>query len=585
MNTAASLRPHYASIASVWSTFPETGGYVQHHVRGEDDEGNRTGSEKKQPASHRGWYFEGATNFGRCLFAVPEACRSNMPPLRIDVLIPCQTKWAPDTWTRLDAAKSAHMTDGRIAQLGIAEYLAVVLEKWAASVPDFNTLYLSQPLGTNISVDIIGENPDATDVHFTTDKQLAGRLHSVETVRKMWGLAVEDMPPSIDLRELKFQRRVAKSVMTVTLTSDIEQKIYILKCRTDGAQSMYHEIKVLLTLSPHPNIIQRPPYLVTIYSESHDENRICGFLLEYQAGGSLEDALPLRDFTFLERMEQAEQLTAALLNIKEQGLFYSDLKMDNVLLSTTDSSATTILADFEQGRNIFTFAPPEIYYVEWLQDLSVDSSLPSSTRQPFADLFRSYMSSRGFEPPYPARRGPYDNPPNGWCLPWLSSTPAEREAGMVFCLGKALYCIFEGVGAVSNVLGSSRASDDSLELPNFAKTPQKMQALIQQCTQGARETEYGGLGIVRVGSKIFPRGKTGRHGEERATIEQTKVAIKETWTKEVERTQAFVQARMRYDKGEEEDGDGSLLKYLQRPTLTEVLKALQEFDMSHSARI
>ena len=578
MNTAASLRPHYASIASAWATFPETGGYVEHHVRGEDDESNRrTGSEKTQPASHRGWYFEGATNFGRCLFAVPEACRSNMPPLRIDVLIPCQTRWAPDTWTKLDAAKSAHMTDGRIAHLGITEYVAVVLEKWAASLPDFNTLYMSQPLGTNISIDKIGENLDATDVHFITDKNLAGRLHSVETVRKMWGLGAEDMPPSIDLRELKFERRIAKSVMTVTLTSDNEQKTYILKCRTDGAQSMYHEIKVLLTLSPHPNIIQRPPYLVTTYSKGHDEHRICGFLLVYQAGGSLEETLPLRDFTFTERMEQAKQLTAALLNIKEQSLFYSDLKMDNVLLSTTDSAATTILADFEQGRNIFTFAPPEIYYVEWLEELSADKSLDSSTRQPFADLFKSYMSSRGFEPPYPARRGPYENPPNGWYLPWLSSTPAEREAGMVFCLGKALYCIFEGVSAVSNVLGISRASDESVELPNFVKTPKKLQALIEKCTLGARETEYGGLGIVRVGSKIFPRGKTGSNGEERATVEQTKVAIKETWTKEVERTQAFVQARMRHDKGEE-DVDVSLLKYLQRPTLTEVLKALQGFS-------
>ena len=575
MNSAASLRQHYASISSPWAAFPDTAGYVEHHVRGEDDDQDQGSSVETQPAFRHGWYFEGATNFGRSLFAVPEACRSNMPPLRIDILIPDQTKWAPSLWTKLDAAKSSHILDGRIAYLGIAEHVSVILERWAASIPDFNMLYLSQPLGAAICIDKIDENIDTTNVRFVVDKGLADRLHSVETIRKMWDFETTKMPYAIKLEELRFLRRIAKSVMTVTIASDIEQKIYALKCRIDGAQSMYHEMKTLLTISPHPNIIPRPCHLVTIYSAAHAEYRVCGFLLEYQAGGNLEDTLPIKDFTLTERLEQAKQLTTALLHVKQQGQFYSDLKMDNVLLSSATSSTNTVLADFEQGRNIFTFAPPEIYYVEWLQDLSFAESIPYSAQRPFAQLFESYMSSRGFEPPYPARRGPYDNPPNGWCLPWLSSTPAEREAGMVFCLGKAIYCIFEGVSAVSNVLGISRASDESIELPHFAKTPAPLRSLIEECTQGAREFEYGGLGIMRVGSKIFPRGRTGRNGEARATVEETKLAIKKTWNKEVIRTEAFVKARMRHDAGEIRDDDAKWLKYLDRPTLSDVLKTLE----------
>ena len=53
------------------------------------------------------------------------------------------------------------------------------------------------------------------------------------------------------------------------------------------------------------------------------------------------------------------------------------------------------------------------------------------------------------------------------------------------------------------------------------------------------------------------------------------MAIKETWTKEVERTRAFVEARMRHNKGESEDNDVGRLKYLQRPTPAEVPKALK----------
>lgn len=90
--------------------------------------------------------------------------------------------------------------------------------------------------------------------------------------------------------------------MTVMVASDPEQKIYVLKCRTDGGQGMYHEIKLLLTLSPHPNITPFPPYLVTSHYENYDGNLLCGFLLEYQAGGSLKDNLPCKDFTFTERL-------------------------------------------------------------------------------------------------------------------------------------------------------------------------------------------------------------------------------------------------------------------------------------------
>ena len=583
MNLAASLRPHYASISCAYDTFPDTAGYVEHHVSGEDDDADliscTSSAKRAQPVSHHGWYFEGATNFGRNFFVVPEACRSNMPPLRIDVLIPCQTKWAPSLWTKLDAAKSAHMPDSRVAHLGIAEHVAKILEKWAASVSGFDKVYLNQPLGTNILIDKIEENTDATDVHFEIDKNLDNRLYSVETIRGLWCSKIEEMPRSIDIRDLKFLRRIAKSCMTVTIVSDPEQKTYVLKCRTDSAQGMYHEIKLLLNLAPHPHITPRPPRLATIYSAKHDEQRVCGFLLEYQAGGSLEDVLPYKDFTLTERLTQAKQLTAALIHIQQQREFYSDLKMDNVLLNTTNSSAIIILVDFEQSRNIFTFAPPEVYYVEWLQELSASKTVPKLKRKQYAALFEQYLTSRDIESPFLANKRLQDNATSGGYLPWLSSSPAEREAGMVFCLGKAIYCIFEGVSVVSNVLGISRAGDERLELPNYVNTPRPLRNLIDKCTRGARESEYGGLGIVRVGSKIFPRGKTGRNGEERATVEETKVAIKETWKKEAERTEAFVRARLREQNGRREDGDAALLKYLQRPSLTEVLKTLEQIKV------
>ena len=97
------------------------------------------------------------------------------------------------------------MVDGRVAHLGIAEYEATILKKWAISPPDFDRPYVSKPFGTNIVIDRIGGNSDAPEAYFTTDDRFFGRLHCVETVRKVWGFEIEDMPHPLDLRKIEAQ--------------------------------------------------------------------------------------------------------------------------------------------------------------------------------------------------------------------------------------------------------------------------------------------------------------------------------------------------------------------------------------------
>ena len=86
--------------------------------------------------------------------------------------------------------------------------------------------------------------------------------------------------------------------------------------------------------------------------------------------------------------------------------------------------------------------------------------------------------------------------------------------------------------------------------------------------------------ITRCGGKVFPLGKTGMDGETEATFEETKVAIKDFWQNEMEKAEAFIGAKVRYENGEADDNDLELLDYLRRPKLAHVLYTLESFRMS-----
>lgn len=137
----------------------------------------------------------------------------------------------------------------------------------------------------------------------------------------------------------------------------------------------------------------------------HNEHRICGFLLQYHEAGALQEALPQRmqngTLMLRDQVRWAKEVTTALIHVQSTpGQFYSDLKMDNILLSSDGEKETAILADFEQSRNFYNWAPPEIYYVEWIAELSnADLARPNSinpqTKETFSAILKRYLSSKG----------------------------------------------------------------------------------------------------------------------------------------------------------------------------------------------
>ncbi|KAH8757016.1 hypothetical protein F5882DRAFT_43711 [Hyaloscypha sp. PMI_1271] len=598
MNISDKLRKHLAFSAAGVVPFPETfDGYLNYEVGGELR--NSAKPELWRSLSHAvpnpTWRIDGAI-FGTRYFATPLFLLSDFPPLRIDVVIPDQLDWAQELWGVLGASDSVHMHDERVANLGISRYLVLLLDSWSSSYPDFERIYRGLPFGSSIVVGNIGLKLSESRIRINRNIQLPSHLLSISNLQELWKLQDDSMPVAVDLHRLRFVKRLFSSICLIEHAG----KPMIFKSNTQSPSSIYHEIKVLLSLPPHPNIVGPPKALVTISSDSHSEKcLICGFLLEYYELGSLEAYLPqIRDSHSLRAQDQLRwslELASALIHIHSQvGMFYSDLKMDNILLRLINGKVSIVLVDFEQSRNLYTWAPPEVFYVEWIAELSFRGltridGLSDQLMLEFREVMERYFSSRGVTLPVPVQPLDYDNPQHGWYYPWLTSTPEEQESGSVYCLGRALWCIFECVGNTSNVLGRSHPhdSDSQYEFPMFTyRTPDSIQQIIRKCTSGAREwTGDGPLGLFRRGGKVYPRGRTGTMGQPIATVEETKEAVKRVWKLEIVKAKEFLLAREKYRNGSADVDDVELLGYLRRPTLKDVHVFLKDLEIEETETV
>ena len=262
--------------------------------------------------------------------------------------------------------------------------------------------------------------------------------------------------------------------------------------------------------------------------------------------------------------------------------------MDNIVIdSVKDGSEIAVLLDLEQGRNIYNWAPPEVYYLEWITELcSADQmrtdELPQKIVAHFSEILKRYLALKGHGWPIPGEPDVYDNPPHGWYYPWTLSTQEERESGIVFLLAKALWCIFEGREEADIILGRSTPEDGQLRFPEFHLTPEPIRKLIQESSAVATEWKDGKIKIYRRGGRLFPLGKTGLNGEAEGTLEETIAATRQFWQNEMVKAESFLEARMRYYQGHATEKDLQWLDYLRRPSLSEVLHTLESFNSAHS---
>lgn len=575
------------------------------------------------------WQMAGCTGLGTQFHALPTFFKLSIPPLRIDVFIPEPN--TVDLLVRdvLDLDVAFHTRDNhRVRGLAITRHILRTLQIWTleglkdganefvpGDLDSFEAFYRSLPFGSRIVFENLTLNIRDIRITVAPTHYLERYLRSAEALETYWGgneaqaaggRTALPLPPSVDYLRVSVVNQLHDSVSVVQI--DGQGPLWILKALTSHSKYLYHELRILLSMEPHPNIISRPAHLVTKRCSFGSKTAVLGFTEEFHEPGSLRDAVPLLaihgQLTRQMQLRWSRQLASALVHIRSRArTFYPDLRLDNIVLSR---DGDVIMVDFEQRGVWCEFAAPEVNAVEYVRLLAIDEDIDESVRERHAAILLDLLP--------PEARGPLgDGAPagigsalglpereeyagndgtvaGGYNVAWACLTPEEQEAAEVYMLGRVLWCIFEGVCSpqVGAIWQSYRRESD-LEFPAFRNTPPRVRDLIDRCTRGRREplsrliVRRGRALVMRDRSKVAASGS----GEASATaaahvdghidgpaearlVQRTANAW---WTKEVDVADRWLEKRAALIKAGEYDGN-----YWGRPKMAEVLAKLEDLE-------
>lgn len=324
-------------------------------------------------------------------------------------------------------------------------------------------------------------NCGETGIWLCPNNELERRYLALPRLQQLWEPLSLDMPPILQLEDLRSIRRLHDSV-SVVLLPDGRQAVF--KGAVRVVARMYHELRELLRLPSHPNVIAKPLYIVTRQTRNRTKPIVCGFILPYHSGGSLVDRLKCNTpdgslaLSLETKVKWIFQLTSALLHIHncEEG-FYSDLRLDNIVITEEND---LVLVDLEQCGSAR----------RWLH--------PAAWPDPPRDEQRLTWAESPINPAHMPRGIFYSNPPSGYFKPFTRATDTERQMMENYSLAKVMWCIFEEQTNEKVLLdlfaeGEGNAKPGSPQqsgvcvFPNFHKTPWRMRYWIWLCTRVSAE--------------------------------------------------------------------------------------------------
>ncbi|KAL7787547.1 hypothetical protein V8C37DRAFT_390256 [Trichoderma ceciliae] len=507
------------------------------------------------------WRIDGCTAFGTQFYAVPLFVES-IPPFRIDVFIPEPATISPELRSVLDMDVAFYTRDAsRISQLGVTQHVLRLLQYWTSTLDDARQIYQNVPFGSRIVFNNLPKHVSQVRVSIAPTYYLERQMLSVSSFQAFWGAHVE-LPRTVDIHDVVYLSQLHDSVCLV----GYEGKTWIFKALTSYTKYLYHELRQLLSIKSHPNIVARPVHLITKKCSFGSKTAVIGFTLELHVHGSLRDLIPFLEVhdqvSLADKAKWSVQLCSALVHLRETcRIFYPDLRLDNIVLS---ESGDVVMVDFEQRGVWCEFAAPEVNAIEYVRLLAIDDEIPSDIRDRYADMLTSMLPAweemgQGED---------YAWPSEGYNVPWACLTPKEQEACEVYMLGRVLWCIFESNSAPQRAaVWLSYRWEPLVEFPGYTRTPPAMQHLIDRCTRG-RQAGLSRL-IVRRRDKLVLR-ELESTGESAAQDVQ-KIA-RDWWAKEIAESEAWLKERAAGMKR----GDWNE-NYYDRPSLREVRDALDEF--------
>ncbi|KAL2075042.1 hypothetical protein VTL71DRAFT_8822 [Oculimacula yallundae] len=471
------------------------------------------------------WRIDGCTSLGNQFFTVPTFL-SPLPPLRVDTFLPDPRFWPPGLRHDLGFDKAFLFRDWRINHFGICQHILRALEYWSDSFPDFGNLYRDLPFGSRIMFENMSMNIRSIRIRIARTHDLERQLLPLSSLK--FGSHFPT-PDTLDISQLTLIRQFQDSAALVRVSKSPDDDVVVFKTLSDEPKYLNHEMDILLSMPKHENIISRPSQIVTKRCKFGGKIAVVGFTIQYHAQGSLRDILPFRRLhgalKLQDKIKWATQVISALQHIKSKGPgWYCDLRLDNILLSDDDD---VILIDFEQRGVLPAFASPLDNYLQYVNILVNDSSLDTTTRKEFKDLYDKHI-----RPFVPKRKDQHQG-----CVPWLCMSSLEREASELYMLGRLLWCIFEGVSAPQKEFWMEYKHEPEIEFPEFRDTPKQLRELILSC---APDWNVAGKRLQRKAFGLrFRDSSDGKDISEFVFRKQVTAA----WHEEIERAKVFLGGR------------------------------------------
>ncbi|KAK1751183.1 hypothetical protein QBC47DRAFT_308241 [Echria macrotheca] len=549
------------------------------------------------------WRVDGADVDGRRIFATPRFVVGR-PPLRVDVYLPLWEDYSRPLKAALRPEQLIYTTGSDVSKLPVTRHVMSALESWSSAQPDFEAQYNTVPFGSQILVTEVTATIEdtAAGICLCPDYDVEQAMLTVDELHSMWNLSVGQWPPVLELDDIGFVRQLHEAISLVTVsngssTTTDPDKAYVFKSLTRDQRYLYNELRMLLTLLPHPNLIRRPSHIITKRARFGGKPGVCGFLLEYYPLGSLKQRLLHCDSPIPKRQKAkwARQIGQVLMHINAtEGGFYPDLKPDNVVLraSKDGDSEDAVLLDLEQRGGWYSWSPPEVLYIEYMEMLATGlSEEHASLREEVMGLLARYMP--GWKPSN--QRDRYHNSVGGFSSAWLAllnhRDGKERlEKAQVFMLGKMIWCLFEDSPMVRcgidwEILQDPDPPHEAPRFPAFrVTTDERIRELVRRCTLGAPEwyesqAQRGEVITLRKG-RLVSIARQDQGGDESGG--DVKGVARRWWAAEVERAMQFLRELVDIDHA------GSLKKEMDecvrsRPTLAEVVGQLGALEEEWSA--
>ncbi|KAL7946410.1 hypothetical protein V8C42DRAFT_35999 [Trichoderma barbatum] len=514
-----------------------------------------------EPPARPLWRIDGCTAFGTQFYAVPLFMES-IPPFRIDVFIPEPATLSAELRSVLDMDVAFYTRDAsRISQLGVTQHVLRLLQYWTSTLDDPRQIYQNIPFGSRIVFNNLPKDVSQVQVCIAPTYYLERQMLSVASFESFWGSHL-DLPPTVDIHDVVYLSQLHDSVCLI----EYEGKTWIFKALTSYTKYLYHELRQLLSIKAHPNIVARPVHLITKKCTFGSKTAVIGFTLELHVHGSLRDLIPFLQVhdqvSLADKAKWSVQLASALVHLRESSrIFYPDLRLDNIVLS---GSGDVVMVDFEQRGVWCEFAAPEVNAIEYVRLLAIDDEIPSHIVDKYASILTSMLP--GWEEM--GQGEDYVWPSEGYNVPWACLTPKEQEACEVYMLGRVLWCIFESNSAPQRAaVWLSYRWEPLVEFPGYTRTPPAMRDLIDRCTRG-RQVGLSRL-IVRRRDKLVLR-EFENTGESKA--KEVQKTAREWWAKEIAESEAWLKERAEGMKR----GDWNE-NYYDRPSLREVREELDKF--------